>query len=345
VTNPSSAASAGAANWSYQRETPLALADLADTAGRMQDAIETVIEGKPEVIRLAVTVLFAEGHLLIEDVPGVGKTMLAKAMARSLDATVRRIQFTPDLMPSDVTGVTVYDQERRQFEFKPGGIFANVVVGDEINRASPKTQSALLECMEERQVTVDGTTYGLQLPFMVIATQNPIEMEGTYPLPEAQRDRFMARLSMGYPSPASELDMLETHAQLDVLDTVKPVTDVAKVSSMSRFVSSIYVSPAVKQYVVDLVGATRISPELRLGASPRAALHLVRAARAWAALSEREYVLPDDIQALAVPVLAHRLLPTAEAQIGRRTAEQVVADLVASVPVPDHRGGVRSAGR
>jgi MoxR-like ATPase len=345
VSSQPSAASAGAANWSYQRETSLALSDLADTAGRMQDAIETVIEGKPEVIRLALTALFAEGHLLIEDVPGVGKTMLAKALARSLDATVRRIQFTPDLMPSDVTGVTVYDQERRQFEFKPGGIFANVVVGDEINRASPKTQSALLECMEERQVTVDGTTYGLQLPFMVIATQNPIEMEGTYPLPEAQRDRFMVRLSMGYPSPASELDMLETHAQLDVLDTVKPVTDVAKVSSMSRFVSSIYVSPAVKQYVVDLVGATRTSPELRLGASPRAALHLVRAARAWAALAEREYVLPDDIQALAVPVLAHRLLPTAEAQIGRRTAEQVVADIVARVPVPEHRGGVRSTGR
>jgi MoxR-like ATPase len=345
VSTQPSAASTSGANWAYQREAPLALADLADTAGRMQNAIETVIEGKPEVVRLALTVLFAEGHLLIEDVPGVGKTMLAKALARSLDATVRRIQFTPDLMPSDVTGVSVYDQERRQFEFKPGGIFANFVVGDEINRASPKTQSALLECMEERQVTVDGTTYGLQLPFMVIATQNPIEMEGTYPLPEAQRDRFMARLSMGYPAPASEIDMLETHARLDVLDTVKPVTDVARVSSLSRFVTSVYVSPAVKEYVVNLVGATRSSSELRLGASPRAALHIVRAARAWAALSEREYVLPDDVQSLAGPVLAHRLLPTAEAQVGRRSAEQIVADIVASVPIPEHRGGVRAAGR
>lgn len=345
-TSPSAPVPSGA-DWAYQRDAPLALSDLADTAGRMQAAIEKVIEGKPEVVRLALTVFFAEGHLLIEDVPGVGKTMLAKALARSLDATVKRIQFTPDLMPSDVTGVSVYDQERRQFEFKPGGIFANVVVGDEINRASPKTQSALLECMEERQVTVDGTTYQLQPPFIVIATQNPIEMEGTYPLPEAQRDRFMVRLSMGYPAPAAEIEMLETHGVRDVIETVKPVTDATKVAALSRFVTSVYVSPAVKQYVVDLVGATRTSPELRLGASPRAALHLVRSARAWAALSGREYVLPDDIQDLAGPVLAHRLLPTAEAQVGRRSTEQVVKDVVASVAVPEHRaqGAAQPAGR
>jgi len=344
-SQPSDPAARGT-DWAYQREAPLALADLADTASRMQNMIETVIEGKSEVVRLALTVLFAEGHLLIEDVPGVGKTMLAKSMARSLDATVKRIQFTPDLMPSDVTGVSVYDQERRQFEFKPGGVFAHIVVGDEINRASPKTQSALLECMEERQVTVDGTTYVLDKPFLVVATQNPIEMEGTYPLPEAQRDRFMARISMGYPAPAAEIEMLETHGATDVIQTVKPVTDAHRVAALIRFVTSVYLSPAVKQYVVDLVGATRSSPELRLGASPRAALHLVRAARAWAALSGREYVLPDDIQELAGPVLAHRLLPTAEAQVGRRTAEQIVVDIVASVPVPEHRaGGGRAPGR
>ncbi|HEX2497696.1 MAG TPA: AAA family ATPase, partial [Actinomycetes bacterium] len=198
------------------------LADVVNATARIRGAVESVIEGKPEAIKLALTVLLAEGHLLIEDVPGVGKTMLSKALARSIDCTVRRIQFTPDLLPSDITGVSVFDQQRRDFEFKPGAVFANVVVGDEINRASPKTQSALLECMEERQVTVDGTTYELDLPFIVIATQNPIEMEGTYPLPEAQRDRFMARLSMGYPSADAELEMLETHGSYSPLDDLEP---------------------------------------------------------------------------------------------------------------------------
>jgi MoxR-like ATPase len=315
--------------------TTLGLDDLAETTRRVQEAVEKVIEGKPEVVRLALTAVLAEGHLLVEDVPGVGKTMLAKALARSIDCTVRRIQFTPDLMPSDVTGVSVFDQASRQFEFKPGGVFANVVVGDEINRASPKTQSALLECMEERQVTVDGTTYELAPPFIVIATQNPVEMEGTYPLPEAQRDRFMIRLAMGYPAAAAEMDMIDTHGSAPALETVSPVTNASHVVGLVDVVRQVHVSAAVKQYVVDLVTATRRSPDLRLGASPRATLHLVRSGRAWAALHGRDYVLPDDVQELAVPVLAHRLLTTAEAQIGRRRASEVVAEIVAMLPVPE----------
>ncbi|HEY6740064.1 MAG TPA: MoxR family ATPase [Actinopolymorphaceae bacterium] len=308
---------------------------LVQTANKVRGAVESVIEGKPDVVKTALTVLLAEGHLLIEDVPGVGKTMLSKALARSIDCTVRRIQFTPDLLPSDVTGVSVYNQETRDFEFRPGGIFANIVVGDEINRASPKTQSALLECMEERQVTVDGTTYHLEPPFMVIATQNPIEMEGTYPLPEAQRDRFMARVSMGYPGPQAEFEMLDLHGASSPLDDLDPVTDSREVTKLVDIVKSVYVADAVKEYAIALVSATRRSPDLRLGASPRATLHLLRAAKAAAALESREYVLPDDLQALAVPVLAHRLLPAAEAQIARRTAEQIVVDLVRAVPVPD----------
>jgi MoxR-like ATPase len=317
--------------------------ELAATAARIREAMERVIEGKPEVVKLALTVLLAEGHLLVEDVPGVGKTMLAKSLARAVDCTVRRVQFTPDLLPSDITGVSVYDQERREFEFKPGAIFANIVVGDEINRASPKTQSALLECMAEHQVTVDGKTYELRAPFMVIATQNPVEMEGTYPLPEAQRDRFMARVSMGYPAPDAELRMIGVHGAGSPLDTLESAADAQDIVKLSAAVREVHVSPGVARYAVDLVNATRTSPELRLGASPRATLHLIRAARAAAALDNRGYVLPDDIQALAVPVLAHRLLPTAEAQMSRRTVEQVVADIVRSVPVPGAPDGRRPA--
>ena len=310
---------------------------LQESAGRITANIEQVVEGKPEVVRLALVVMLAEGHLLIEDVPGVGKTMLAKALARSVDCSVRRIQFTPDLLPSDVTGVSVWHQERREFEFKPGAVFANIVVGDEINRASPKTQSALLEAMEERQVTVDGTTYILETPFMVVATQNPIEMEGTYPLPEAQRDRFTARVSMGYPSPTAEIDMLETHGGADPLEDLEPVADALEVRKLIEVVRGVHVAEAVKRYVVDLATATRRSPDLRLGASPRSTLQLVRAARAQAALEGRDYVLPDDVQSLAGAVLAHRLLPTAEAQVRRRSPEAVVADLLHRVPVPDGR--------
>ncbi|MFG3255867.1 AAA family ATPase [Streptomyces sp. NPDC048172] len=310
------------------------LSDLSTTAGQVRRSVETVIEGKPEVVRLSLTVLLAEGHLLIEDVPGVGKTMLAKALAKSIDCSVRRIQFTPDLLPSDITGVSVYDQQQRDFEFKPGAVFAQIVIGDEINRASPKTQSALLESMEERQVTIDGQTYELPDPFMVVATQNPVEMEGTYPLPEAQRDRFMARVSIGYPSPAAELEMLDVHGGASPLDDLQPVAHAHDIVKLVDAVRGVHVSDAVRRYAVELVAATRSHPDLRLGASPRATLHLLRASKAAAALAGREFALPDDVQSLAVPVLAHRLLPTAQAQLNRRSADQVVQEIVQRVPVP-----------
>ncbi|HTY72885.1 MAG TPA: MoxR family ATPase [Actinomycetes bacterium] len=310
------------------------LEEVRATSREIARSVESVVEGGSDVVRIALTVLLAEGHLLIEDVPGVGKTTLAKALARTIDCTVRRIQFTPDLLPSDVTGVSVFNQESREFEFKPGAVFANIVLGDEINRASPKTQSALLEAMEERHVTVDGTTYELSPPFMVVATQNPIEMEGTYPLPEAQRDRFMARISMGYPDTRAELEMLDTHGRVSPLADLVPVTDAAQVVRMIAEVREVHVAPAVRQYAVALANATRTCAELRLGASPRATLQLVRAARAWAALDDRDYVTPDDIQRLAVPVLAHRLLTTGEAQIARRRPEAVLADILRTLSLP-----------
>jgi MoxR-like ATPase len=310
------------------------LEDLVEVAHRVSTAMQTVISGKPAAVRLALTVLLAEGHILIEDVPGVGKTILAKALARSIDCSVRRVQFTPDLLPSDITGVSAYNQEIREFEFKPGPIFANIVLGDEINRASPKTQSALLECMEERQVTVDGATYQLERPFMVIATQNPVEMEGTYPLPEAQRDRFTARIAIGYPDADAELAMLEMHGSASPLDDLRPAAHATDVRALSTAVRQVHVADQLRKYVISLVNATRTARELRLGASPRAALHLLRACRAYAALDGRSFVIPDDVQALAVPVLAHRLLPTAEAIVGQELPEQVISGIISRLPVP-----------
>ncbi|MCW2497534.1 MoxR family ATPase [Jatrophihabitans sp.] len=311
---------------------------VAAAAARITANIDQVIEGKHDTVRLGVAVLLAEGHLLIEDVPGVGKTTFAKALARSIDCSVRRLQFTPDLMPVDVTGVSVYNAEQRNFEFKPGPVFANIVVGDEINRASPKTQSALLECMEERQVTVDGTTYKLEAPFLVLATQNPIDMVGTYPLPEAQRDRFTARISMGYPDRNAEIAMLSEHASADPLDVLLPVADAAEIRSLIAGVRAIHVAEALKAYAVDLAEATRQAVDVRLGASPRATLQLLRAAKAWAALDGRGYVIPDDLLFLLVPVLAHRLLLTADAHVAGRTPQDVLAQIARTVPIPQPAG-------
>ena len=316
------------------------VAVVRDIGSRITGNIQQVIEGKQTAITLGLAVVLAEGHLLIEDVPGVGKTKFAKALARSIDCSVRRVQFTPDLLPSDITGVSVYNAEERDFEFKPGPVFANIVVGDEINRASPKTQAALLECMEERQVTVDGVTYALESPFMVLATQNPIDMEGTYPLPEAQRDRFTARISMGYPDRGAEIAMLGEHAAIDPLDTLRPVSDATEVRTLIAAVRSVYVSDAVKAYAVDLAEATRRAGEVRLGASPRATLQLLRAGKAWAALAGREYVIPDDLQYLLNPVLGHRLLLTAEAHVAGRTTADVLARVAQSTPIPAPAGSV-----
>lgn len=311
------------------------VASVAKVAGRIRANVEKVIEGKSDVVTATLVTLLAEGHLLLEDVPGVGKTMLSKALARSIDSTVRRIQFTPDLLPSDVTGVSVYNQSTREFEFRPGGIFANIVIGDEINRASPKTQSALLECMEEHQVTVDNVTYHLEAPFMVVATQNPVEMEGTYSLPEAQRDRFMARVSIGYPPAAAEIAMLDARDRVNPLDDLEPVTDGAEIRKLCGIVQQVHVSQAVQRYAVALTAATRETPELLLGASPRATLHLVRAAKAYAAIQQRDYVLPDDVRALVHPVIAHRLLPSAEAAVSGRQVGAVLDAVAARVPVPE----------
>nr|WP_252438243.1 MoxR family ATPase [Pseudonocardia humida] len=316
------------------------MAEVADLCNRIAGNVQRVIVGKPEVVRVALVTLLAEGHLLVEDVPGVGKTSLAKALARSIDCSVSRVQFTPDLLPGDITGMSVFNRQSSEFEFRPGPVFANLVIADEINRASPKTQSALLECMAEHQVTVDGATYPLAQPFMVVATQNPIEMDGTYPLPEAQRDRFTARVSVGYPDMAAELAMVDEHAAADPLEQLRPVTDARWVASVIDAVRRTHVAPEVRQYCVELVSATRRLPDLRLGASPRSTLQLVRAAKAQAALAGRGFVVPDDVQAVAVPVLAHRLLLSPEAVASRRSAVDIVRGLLGrqAVPAPSRPG-------
>jgi MoxR-like ATPase len=313
--------------------------DVASLFDALIQSVERVIQGKREQIRLAVVCLLAEGHLLIEDVPGVGKTSLAKALARSIAATAHRIQFTPDLLPSDVLGVSVWNRASNEFEFRPGGVFAHVVLADEINRASPKTQSALLEAMEERQVTVDARTYALPRPFLVIATQNPVELEGTYPLPEAQLDRFLMRLPMGYPGRDAEVAILETqgagHMRADALEPVATATDVAAAADA---ISLIHVAPALQAYIVDLAVATRRHADLALGVSPRGALALQRAARASAAGSGRDYVVPDDVKGLASAILEHRMLLAPEAELRGVTAADVVRTVLAAVPVPGTAG-------
>jgi MoxR-like ATPase len=320
-----------------KRRTASSVERLAETFERIEQNVTSVIEGKPHVVRFALVTLLSEGHLLIEDVPGVGKTLLAKSIARSISCSVRRVQFTPDLLPSDITGVTVYNQEHGDFEFKPGAVFANIVLGDEINRAGPKTQSALLEAMEEHTVTVDGVTYELGVPFMVIATQNPIELEGTYPLPEAQRDRFLMRLSIGYPSIRAELDVLDHHGGANPLASLEPVTEAQEVAAMIEAARTVHTADPLKQYIVDLIRASREHPALELGASPRASLALLRSSRALAAVSGRDYVIPDDIKALAVQVLTHRLIPGPEAQMADGGTDDVVAELLESVPIPASR--------
>jgi MoxR-like ATPase len=318
---------------------------IQESGERVVGNVERVIVGKHHEVRLALVALLCRGHLLIEDVPGTGKTVLAKAIARSLGCTFRRIQFTPDLLPSDVTGLSIYNQKTHEFEFRPGPIMSQVVLADEINRATPKTQSSLLECMEERQATIDGITHMMPVPFLVIATQNPIEYEGTFALPEAQLDRFMLRLRLGYPSPLEEIVILDEQKRTHPLEDLEEVLGVEELRELQAAIREIYVDSAVSDYIVRLVNATRTHPDIYLGASPRGSLALYRAGQAFAALSGRDYVIPDDVKRLAEPALAHRLIIKTSSSIHDVNAGQVVRELLESVPVESPRTTDRPAAK
>jgi MoxR-like ATPase len=315
-------------------EQSVSEATSGDALGRVVDNVARVVKAPEETLRLAVVSLVSEGHLIIEDFPGVGKTMLAKALARSIDCSFSRIQFTPDLLPSDVTGVNVFDQRTNEFEFRPGPVFANILLVDEINRASPKTQAALLECMQENQVTVDGVSYPLGRPFMVLATQNPIEYEGTYPLPEAQLDRFTMRLAIGYPPLQEEARMLSEQTSEPPLESLEPVASASEITAVIDDAKRTFVEESVNRYVVALLRHTRADERLYLGASPRAGIALLRVAKALALANGRDYVAPDDVKAVAAPVLAHRLILGPEARAAGLSASDLVADAVERTPVP-----------
>jgi len=316
------------------RESSAAAAALHDVASRVKENIERVIVGKSEVIDLVLVALFSDGHILIEDVPGIGKTTLAKAIARSIGCEFRRIQFTPDVMPSDITGINFYNQKKGEFEFRPGPIIANIVLADEINRATPRTQSALLEAMEERQVTVEGDTFALPRPFLVLATQNPVELEGTFPLPEAQLDRFFMRLALGYPGEEEEDAILLRFEDASPLEDLEPVVAAAELVRLARLVPHIYCEPSVRRYIVQIVQATRRHPAFDLGASPRGSLGLFRGARALAAVRGRDYVLPDDVKFLAPYILTHRVILSSQSRLRGRDAAGALQEAIESVPVP-----------
>jgi MoxR-like ATPase len=317
-----------------ERLSPAEAGAIATIAARLQESVERVIVGKADVVRLALVAILCEGHILLEDVPGLGKTTLAKALARSLGCSFRRIQFTPDLMPSDITGIQYYNQKAGEFVFREGPLIAQVVLADEINRATPRTQAALLEAMEERQLTVEGETIALPRPFLVLATQNPVELEGTFPLPEAQLDRFLLRLQLGYPDEAGEEEILERFESANPLDALTPVVDAEELVRLAQALRKLHVAPAVRRYAVQLVRATRDDPSFELGASPRASLALFRSARAHAVLDGRDYVLPDDVKAMAPFVIPHRLILSTQARLRGREAHEIVAEILENVPVP-----------